>query len=107
LKDVLLSKSDELSGACRKFFERLKKHLKAENKDVFYGSEIRKQFRMSPRTVSHYLYQLKQYGMIKIVGGNQYKNGYEYEIRDAEEYKELQQGIKTALDIALENVKKC
>jgi DNA primase len=104
LKDVLLSKSDELSGACRKFFERLKKHMKTENKSVFYASEIRTSFRINPRNLRHYLYQLKEYGMIKVVGGNKYRKGYEYEIIDMKEYEKLQGGIKTALDIALEKL---
>jgi hypothetical protein len=36
LKEVLLNKSDELNGACRSFFERLKNHLKEEKKTIFY-----------------------------------------------------------------------
>ena len=35
LKDVLLAKADELSGACRKFFEVLKAHLKERGKILF------------------------------------------------------------------------
>jgi len=104
LKDVLLSKSDELSGACRKFFERLKKHLKTENTSVFYASEVRKEFRMNPENLKHYLRTLHKYNLVRIVGGNRYKKGYEYEIVDMAEYRKLQDGIKTALDIALEKL---
>jgi DNA primase len=102
---VLLSKSDELSGACRRFFERLKKHLKTENTSIFYASEVRKELRLSPQSLRRYLGDLVRYGLIRIVGGNRYKKGYEYEITDMEEYKKLQGGIRTALDVALEELR--
>ncbi len=41
LKDILLAKSDELTNACRDFFEKLKTSLKKEGKDSFYRSNIR------------------------------------------------------------------
>ena len=105
LKEVLLNKSDELNGACRNFFERLKNHLKDEKKTIFYAAEIRKELRLSPQSLRRYLHDLVAYGLVKITGGNRYKKGFEYEIINVNEYRELQQGIKTALDIALEKIK--
>ncbi|MGB1216538.1 MAG: toprim domain-containing protein, partial [Saprospiraceae bacterium] len=104
LKDILLSKSDELSGACRKFFERLKNHLKKEKNTVFYASEIRRELRLSPQSLRRYLTHLSSYGLLKITGGNRYRKGYEYEICNMEEYAQLKDNIKTALDIALEKI---
>jgi DNA primase len=114
LKDVLLAKSDELSGACRTFFEVLKAHLKREKasgehgrtKQSFYAKDIRAALRISPTTLKRYLYQLQVNDYIKIVGGDKFRKGYEYEVINYEEYSELQNNIKTALDKALEKIKK-
>jgi len=80
LRDVLFRKSDELNAAQRNFLEALKTLLAAQNKKSFYASEIRKPLKLSPRTLCRYLYELQQYGYIKITGGNKYRKGYEYEI---------------------------
>ena len=80
LRDVLFRKSDELNAAQRNFLEVLKTLLAAENKKSFYAGDVRKQLRLPPRTLSRYLYELQQYGYIKITGGNKYRKGYEYEI---------------------------
>jgi len=105
LKDVLLAKADELSGACRKFFEILKKHLKTEDRKSFYAKELRNHLRISPTTLKRHLQQLQVNGYIKIVGGDKFRKGYEYEVVSYEEYKELQSNIKTALDTALIQIK--
>lgn len=44
-------------------------------------------------------------GYIKIVGGDKFRKGYEYEIVSYEEYSQLQNNIKNALDEALEQIK--
>ena len=44
-------------------------------------------------------------GYIKIVGGDKYRKGYEYEITDLKEYQSLQHNITNALDKALEEIK--
>jgi DNA primase catalytic core len=105
LKDVLLAKSDELSGACRTFFEVLKAQLKSTEKVSFYAKELRNSLRINPKTLSRYLYDLQRYNYIKIVGGDKHRRGYEYEVVDPKEYQLLQQNIKSALDKALEQVK--
>ncbi len=105
LKDVLLAKADELSGACRTFFEVLKAHLKKEKKQSFYAKEIRAVLRVSTTTLKRNLYQLQANDYIKIVGGDKFRKGYEYEVVSYEEYSQLQNNIKTALDEALERIK--
>ena len=60
---------------------------------------------MSPTTLKRHLQQLQINGYIKIVGGDKFRKGYEYEVVSYEEYKELQSNIKTALDTALEQIK--
>ena len=61
---------------------------------------------MNPNNLKYYLVQLLKYGYIKIVGGNKYKSGYEYEISKVEEYKELRDSLGNALDAALNDIKK-
>lgn len=105
LKEVLLAKSDELTKACRDFFERLKHHLNGQNKKTFYSQEVRLPLRMSPNNLKYYLSILVRYHLIKIIGGHPRKKGYEYEITSSEEYKELQNQLSNALDKALEKIK--
>ena len=106
MKDVLLAKSDELTKACRDFFETLKGHLSRENRPSFYRSDVREWMRINPHNLRHYLTQLNQYGYLKIVGGNKHRQGYEYEVVDTGEYVKLQSSMKNALDAALEAIKK-
>ena len=106
LKDVLLAKADELSGECRRFFENLKNWLKSNNKESFYNKEVRETFRMNPNNLKYYLVQLLRYNYIKITGGNRHKSGYEYEITNTEEYRQLNENLTNALDTALNNIKK-
>jgi DNA primase len=106
LKDVLLAKADELNGACRKFFEVLKTYLKKEGKQSFYAKAIRSDLRISSTTLKRHLYYLQSNDYIKIVGGDKFRKGFEYEVVSYQEYNELQGSITTALDKALENIKK-
>jgi len=106
LKDVLLAKADELSGECRRLFERLKTYLIQNNKTSFFKNEIREAFRMNPNNLKYYLVQLLRYNYLKAVGGNRHKSGFEYEIRNINEYQQLNNSLDNALDAALEDIKK-
>jgi DNA primase catalytic core len=105
LKEVLLSKADELSNAERNFFESLKKWLTNKQKSSFYAKEIREAFRMHPSKVKRYLHNLTSYNFIKITGGNRFKTGFEYEIITMEEYKSLESAVNTVLDNVLEEIR--
>jgi DNA primase len=105
LKEVLLAKSDELTKACRDFLETLKALLQKEKKQSFFRSDVRSWTRINPDNLRYYLSQLNKYGYIKIVGGNKYKTGFEYEITDKEEYNKLSNSVQTALDKALEQLR--
>jgi DNA primase len=100
LKDVLFSKSDELTAATRSFFERLKQHLTDSNQTSFTPQQIRKVFRIEPRTIQRYIRELKQYGFLKAVSGFKHRSGFEYAVTDAEEYSEL----KSAIDMHLQTI---
>ena len=61
---------------------------------------------MNPSNLKYYLTQLQRYGYLKIVGGNRYKRGYEYEVASYKDYKQLTEGISHALDEALAKIKR-
>jgi DNA primase len=105
LNDVLLAKSDELSGECRGLFERLKRWVVAEGKASFFATQVREAFRMNPSNLKYYLIQLSRYGYIKPVGGDRYKRGYEYEIISFDEYRRLNTNISSVLDEVLQKIK--
>ncbi len=106
LKDVLLAKSDELPRAIREFFERLKKWMQTNNSEVFYSKKIRETFRMTSSSCNRYILELLRNNYIKVVGGNKYRQGFEYQIIKQDEYQKLQEHVKNALDEALDNIKK-
>jgi len=106
LKDVLLTKSDELSRATREFFERLKKWMKENSQEVFFAKEVRETFRMTSSSCNRYILDLLRNGYIKVTGGNKYRQGYEYQVVRVDEYQRLQEHVKTALDQALEKIEK-
>jgi len=103
LNDVLLAKSDELPKIIRDFFEGLKYHLKATQKQSFYSKDVRNRLRLNPMTVNRYIRDLEHRGYIKRAGGNR-KNGFEYEIANWEEYGQLQEGMKVLTQV-LEGIK--
>ena len=105
LKDVLLAKADELPKAERQFFELLKGWLETTGKNSFYAKEIRDIFRLHPSKVKRYLNDLLRYNFIRVVGGNRYKSGLEYEVEKKDDYKQLESGITTALDMVLDDLK--
>jgi hypothetical protein len=95
--DVLLRKSDTVTGATRNHLERLKNYLKEQNQTTFTNAEIRKNLRIKETTLRRYNNQLLLENYIKKVKG---KKGqlYHFEILNIDEYKELKTLIITALD---------
>jgi len=57
LKEVLLRKSDELTGSCRNYLESLKTYLKVKKKKQFTNREIRQALRINPRITNWLLHQ--------------------------------------------------
>jgi len=108
MKSILLRKSDELTGACRDYFERLKQYLKEkadkENNSPsgsdFTNREIRQQLKIKETTLRRYHYQLLDANMITIKSGKK-ATGYCYEIVSYEEYQQLQNSISSVLDEVL------
>ena len=97
LQEVLLRKSDMISGACRNYLESLKTYLKENKQTTFTNAEIRRNLRIKGTTLRRYHTQLIADNYIKKTTNNKYK-GYIYEIVSYEEYTELQEQINSALD---------
>ena len=97
LQEVLLRKSDMISGACRNYLESLKTYLKTNKQTVFTNAEIRRNLRIKGTTLRRYHTQLIADNYIKKTTDNKYK-GYIYEIVSYEEYTELQEQINSALE---------
>lgn len=117
LKDVLLRKSDELTGACRNYFEVLKTFLLEEKakafedqtlvpgqkQKTFTNREMSLKLRISITTIKRHHFDLYNSGYLKIAKKDKLK-GYEYEIVSYEEYKDLQKGIDEVLENSLKNL---
>ena len=101
MKEVLFSKSDELTKASRNFLEMLKSTTKKG--EVFYANVLRKRLRVPSSTLKRYLYELVRNGYVKIKGGSKYR-GFEYEVTDYEEYAQLMSSIDEKLKQILSKI---
>lgn len=105
LKDVLFSKSDELTAATRTFFERLKSHLTDNQQTSFTPQQMRKVFRIEPRTIQRYIRELRQYGFLKPISGFKHRSGFEYSVIDVAEYGQLKTQIDEHLQAIVEKLR--
>jgi len=106
LRDVLFRKSDELSGACRKFYDWLQVWMKNNNLDKFYGSEIRQDYKIHPRTLNRYLGELAEFGRLQIIGGSKHKTGYQYQLTGYTGDNHLQDQIDQWMTQTLDKIRK-
>ena len=104
LKDVLFSKSDELTKATRGFLELLKVILREQGKASFTAREIRDHLRLNPSNLKRYLVELERYGYIK-GSGNRYRGNYEYIITNVQEYEQLKSSIDQHLQAILVSIR--
>lgn len=103
LKEILLRKSDELTGACRNYFEKLKLYLLGQEEKVFTNREMSNKLRIPVTTVKRYHLDLYNSGYLRITKKDKFR-GYEYEIVSYEEYKRLQDDIGKVLDNSIKNL---
>lgn len=102
--DVLLRKSDTLTGACRNHLENLKDYLIKNNQTTFTNAEIRRRLRVKQTTLLRYNNQLIGEGYIKKTKGKKGQT-YHYEIIDIGEYTTLKKQINRALQDCLASIK--
>ena len=96
ITEMLLRKSDTISGACRNYLEKLKRYLFIENQTTFTNTEIRRNLRIKQTTLQRYHKQLLEEGYIKKVRGKKGQT-YHYEIIDLQEYTDLKKQINKVL----------
>lgn len=97
IKEVLLHKSDTITGACRRHLERLKTYLKENNQTTFTNAEIRRDLRVKETTLRRYNKQLLGEGYIQRIKNAKTKS-YCFEIIELAEYDTLKEQINTALN---------
>lgn len=104
MKEILLRKSDEISGACRNYFERLKAYLQETQQSTFTNRSAGGALRIAHSTIKRYHLELQQASLIKL---NQDKTNksYWYEIASLEEYEALKGRIGSVLDEIPERIK--
>ncbi|MDD3505603.1 MAG: toprim domain-containing protein, partial [Sulfurimonas sp.] len=103
LFESIILKVDELDGSLRQFFERLKKHLKTQEKD-FTQREIRQAFNISKSQIHRYLQSLLELEYIRQIGGFANK-GLKYKVDYWDDYQRLRLKIKEKLLLQIENLK--
>jgi DNA primase len=103
LFESIILKIDELDGSLRQFFERLKKHLKTQEKD-FTQREIRQAFNISKSQTHRYLQSLLELEYIRQIGGYANK-GLKYKVDYWDDYQRLRVKIKDKLLLQIETLK--
>jgi hypothetical protein len=105
LKDVLFSKSDELTKATRDFLEKLKSLSVESGAESFHAKAIRERLRINPGNMKRYLAELVRYGYIR-ANGNRYRKGsYEYSIVKMDEYEALKSSVEQHLQAVLVTIR--
>jgi len=104
LKNSLFRRADELSATARGFYNWLKKYLSEAQTNQFTALDVRKAKRIHPRTLNRYLQELTLFNYIQIIGGNKYREGYQYKITNLEEDNGLNKSIENTLQTTLKSV---
>ncbi|MFK7115673.1 hypothetical protein V3468_14720 [Flavobacterium oreochromis] len=103
IKEVLLRKSDTITGASRNYLENLKIYLQEQNQTTFTSYEIRRKLRLTKTTQWRYHQQLLENNQLKKVKKKGENTQY-YEITNPNEYKELEQQISQALQECISKI---
>jgi len=102
--EVLLRKSDTLTGACRNHLENLKTYLVKHNQTTFTNAEIRRNLRIKETTLRRYNAQLLAENYIQRIKKAKTKS-YCFEIVDLGEYTNLKKQINKALEDCVNQIK--
>jgi hypothetical protein len=109
--EVIVLKVDELDGALRQFFERLKAYIRRQTKQrkngrveseyLFTQRELRQALQLSKSHIARYLHDLTDLEYLRPSGGFQNK-GFAYQVVYWDDYKKIRDGIKSQLMEQLE-----
>ncbi len=97
IHEVLLRKSDTITGAVRNYLENLKQYLTDNNQTTFTNAEIRRNLRIKETTLRRYNKQLIAENYIKRIKSKKTKS-YCFEITNIDEYTNLKSQIDKALN---------
>ncbi|MEE9362071.1 MAG: hypothetical protein V3U92_05680 [Cellulophaga sp.] len=102
--EVLLRKSDTITGATRNHLENLKTYLVKHNQTTFTNAEIRRNLRIKESTLRWYHKQLLAENYIQRIKKAKTKS-YCFEIVDLGEYTNLKKQINKALQDCIDRIK--
>lgn len=102
LLPILSNQSEGLSQATKSFLKCLQNHLNKLGVNQFRVIDIRPHYLVHPRTLNRYLQELKLFGYIEIIGGNKYRQGYIYELKELKIKEPL--SLKTNIESILQNL---
>lgn len=102
LKEVLLRKSDILTGNSRNQLEKLKTALKNKTQTIT-NQAVRNHLKIAKSTAQYYLNQWMDAGVIKKVH-NKEEQTYYYQIVNETEYQQLENKINALLEQSLEKI---
>lgn len=104
MKDILLRKSDELSGAARSYLETIKHYLTSNKLKHFTNKEIRTGLKTKPSQQKKWMVELQEYGYVIKTQGDK-KRGFLYSVTSFKEYEQLQTVINRVLDEIVDIIK--
>ncbi|HWK05698.1 MAG TPA: hypothetical protein VNS58_18790 [Puia sp.] len=103
MKEVLLRKSDDLTGACRNYFEQASQYLTSNQLDTFTNRSISKALHLPLSTVKRHNLALLSAGYLTRKEEPETRS-FIYQLTSQEEYQQLQTGIHQLLDSILQNL---
>lgn len=103
MSEILLRKSDDLSGGCRSYFEQVKTYLKKQGLTAFTNREISKGLHIPLSTVKRHNLALLEAGYLQKTLAEDGKR-FQFTLLDEESYKELQTSIHAILDKVLQDL---
>lgn len=103
MKEILLRKSDDLSGACRNYLERLREWLTKQSLSVFTNKEISNGLHIPITTVKRHNLALLTNGYLQKIPSEDNKV-HTFQLTEGITYQQLENSITSVLDAMLEKL---
>lgn len=103
LAPILLRKSDTISGACRNYFEDLKKYLTESEVSQFTNRQVSLALRIPLTTIKRHHRQLVNAGFLSYEK-DKARRSFRYEVVSYEEFEQLNERVQSVLDTALDQL---
>ena len=102
--EVLLRKSDEITGACRNYLEALKKYLIQQTQTTFTAMEVRRALKVKKTTQWRYHKQLIESYYIQKIRKKKGEAIIRYQVINPDQYKKLKETIAKALQDSVRSI---